>query len=62
MNEIPPLNTSALLKQYGLRADKKLGQNFLQDPLVLESIASAAEIQPMDTVLEIGPGLGSLTR
>ncbi len=62
MNEIPPLNTSALLKQYGLRADKKLGQNFLQDPLVLGSIASAAEIQPTDTVLEIGPGLGSLTR
>jgi 16S rRNA (adenine1518-N6/adenine1519-N6)-dimethyltransferase len=62
MNEIPPLNVSALLKQHGLRADKKLGQNFLQDPLVLESIASAAEIQPTDTVLEIGPGLGSLTR
>ena len=62
MNEIPPLNASALLKQYGLRADKKLGQNFLQDPLVLGSIASAAEIQLTDTVLEIGPGLGSLTR
>jgi len=62
MNEIPPLNTSALLKQYGLRADKKLGQNFLQDPFALESIVLAAEIQPTDTVLEIGPGLGSLTR
>jgi len=62
MNDIPPLNTSALLKQYDLRPDKKLGQNFLQDPLALESIAAAAEIQPTDTVLEIGPGLGSLTR
>lgn len=62
MNEIPPLNASAILKQYGLRADKKLGQNFLQDPFALEAIASAAEIQPSDTVLEIGPGLGSLTR
>lgn len=62
MNEIPPLNAFALLKQYGLRADKKLGQNFLQDPFALESIAAAAEIQPTDTVLEIGPGLGSLTR
>jgi 16S rRNA (adenine1518-N6/adenine1519-N6)-dimethyltransferase len=62
MNEIPPLNASALLKRYGLHADKKLGQNFLQDPFALESIASAAEIQPTDTVLEIGPGLGSLTR
>ena len=62
MNEIPPLNASALLKKYGLRADKKLGQNFLQDPFALESIANAAEIQPTDIVLEVGPGLGSLTR
>lgn len=62
MKEIPPLNASAVLNQYGLRADKKLGQNFLQDPFSLEAIAAAAEIQPTDTVLEIGPGLGSLTR
>ena len=61
-NDIPPLNASALLKQYGLRADRKLGQNFLQDAHALASIVSAAGIQPMDTVLEIGPGLGSLTR
>ena len=39
-----------------------MGQNFLQDPLALEKIASAAKIEPTDTVLEIGPGLGSLTR
>ena len=62
MNEIPPLNTETLLKRHGLRARKGLGQNFLQDPLALEEIVSAAEIQPTDTVLEIGPGLGSLTR
>lgn len=62
MNAIPPLNAPALLRQYGLRPDKKLGQNFLQDPFALDSIAAAAEIQPTDTVLEIGPGLGSLTR
>jgi 16S rRNA (adenine1518-N6/adenine1519-N6)-dimethyltransferase len=62
MNEIPPLNAAALLKRYDLHAHKGLGQNFLQDPLALEKIISAAEIQPMDTVLEIGPGLGSLTR
>jgi len=62
MNEIPPLNAAALLKRYDLRAHKGLGQNFLQDPLALEKIVSAAEIQPVDTVLEIGPGLGSLTR
>ena len=62
MKEIPPLNASALLKRHGLRADKRLGQNFLQDPFALEAIANAAEINSTDTVLEIGPGLGSLTR
>src|ERR1044072_4081767 len=62
MKEIPPLNAAALLKRYSLRADKSLGQNFLQDYFALEKIVSAAEIQPTDTVLEIGPGLGSLTR
>jgi len=62
MKEIPPINVSALLRQHGLRANKKLGQNFLQDPFALDSIASAAEITTTDTVLEIGPGLGSLTR
>lgn len=59
---IPPLNAVAVLKRYGLRADKRLGQNFLQDPFALEKIANAAEIQADDCVLEIGPGLGSLTR
>ena len=62
MNQIPPLNAEALLKRYHLRAHKGLGQNFLQDPQALEDIVSAAEIQQTDTVLEIGPGLGSLTR
>ena len=62
MNDIPPLNAAALLKRYGLRAHKGLGQNFLHDPLALEQIVSAAEIRPTDTVLEIGPGFGSLTR
>lgn len=59
---IPPLNAAAALKRYGLRAEKRLGQNFLQDPFALEKIARAAEIQADDCVLEIGPGLGSLTR
>jgi 16S rRNA (adenine1518-N6/adenine1519-N6)-dimethyltransferase len=62
MNDIPPLNAAALLKRYDLHARKGLGQNFLQDPLALEQIVSAAEIRSTDTVLEIGPGLGSLTR
>lgn len=62
MNDIPPLNTATLLKRYDLRPHKGLGQNFLQDPLALEEIVSAAQILPTDIVLEIGPGLGSLTR
>jgi 16S rRNA (adenine1518-N6/adenine1519-N6)-dimethyltransferase len=62
MNEIPPLDAEALLRRYHLRAHKGLGQNFLQDPLALEEIVKTAEIQQTDTVLEIGPGLGSLTR
>jgi 16S rRNA (adenine1518-N6/adenine1519-N6)-dimethyltransferase len=61
-DSIPPLRADAVLKRYGLRADKSLGQNFLQDPFALEQIANAAEIKPDDAVLEIGPGLGSLTR
>jgi 16S rRNA (adenine1518-N6/adenine1519-N6)-dimethyltransferase len=59
---IPPLNAAAVLKRYGLRADKRLGQNFLQDESALEKIAATAEILEDDCVLEIGPGLGSLTR
>lgn len=62
MNELPSINIPFLLKKYGLRPHKGLGQNFLQDPIALEKIISAAEIQATDTVLEIGPGLGSLTR
>lgn len=59
---IPPLNAVAVLKRSGLRADKSLGQNFLQDSSALEKIVDVAEISADDCVLEIGPGLGSLTR
>ena len=62
MKNIPQLNPAVLIKQYGLRAEKRLGQNFLHDKFELEYIAAAAEIQASDSVLEIGPGLGSLTR
>lgn len=62
MNDLPSINIPFLLKKYGLRPHKGLGQNFLQDAIALEKIISAAEIQATDTVLEIGPGLGSLTR
>jgi len=62
MNPLPHLNAAALLREHGLRADKALGQNFLQDAAALEKIVQAAEIAPDDSILEIGPGLGSLTR
>lgn len=62
MKNIPHLDAAAVLKRFGLRADKSLGQNFLQDDFALEAIVAAAEIQITDSVLEIGPGLGSLTR
>jgi 16S rRNA (adenine1518-N6/adenine1519-N6)-dimethyltransferase len=62
MKNIPPLDAHAILKKYGLRADKKLGQNFLQDDKALQKIVKAAEISADDFVLEIGPGVGSLTR
>ena len=59
---LEPLDVPALLHQYGLRPSKKLGQNFLQDEQALRKIAEIADIQSQDTVLEIGPGLGGLTR
>ncbi len=51
-----------LLERHGLRADKGFGQNFLVDEAALRAIVAAAEIEPGDTVLEVGPGLGVLTR
>ncbi len=59
---LPPLDIPFILRQAGLRPNKKLGQNFLSDPNILMKIISAAEITRNDRVLEIGSGLGSLTR
>ncbi len=59
---LPPLNIPQLLKQFGLRPRVGLGQNFLQDNLALQEIVRAANLRPSDDVLEIGPGLGNLTR
>jgi 16S rRNA (adenine1518-N6/adenine1519-N6)-dimethyltransferase len=59
---LPPLNIPALLRRYDLRPSKGLGQNFLQENATLQKIVSAADLGPADDVLEIGPGLGSLTR
>jgi 16S rRNA (adenine1518-N6/adenine1519-N6)-dimethyltransferase len=51
-----------LLKRYGLRPSKRLGQNFLADPGALRKVIAAAEVGSGDSILEVGPGLGSLTR
>jgi 16S rRNA (adenine1518-N6/adenine1519-N6)-dimethyltransferase len=61
-DDLPALNVPELLRTYGLRPDKKLGQNFLVDPGALARVLEAAEIDAESSVLEIGPGLGSLTR
>ncbi len=57
-----PEVTHRILKHFGLKASHRLGQNFLIAPAVVEGILSAAEIQPGDRVLEIGPGIGTLTQ
>ena len=54
--------TTHILKAFGLHMSKKLGQNFLIDAGIVQGIVEAADIQPGDRVLEIGPGIGTLTR
>src|SRR4030042_2929614 len=56
------LDVPGLLRQFELHPDKSLGQNFLLDESALQQVVKAAEITSRDIVLEIGPGLGSLTR
>lgn len=56
------LNVPQLLRQHGLSPRKSLGQNFLIDPNALEHVVDCAHVSPEDEVLEIGAGLGSLTR
>ena len=53
--------TKFLMKKYGITANKKLGQNFLIDENVIDTIANASELTEEDLVIEIGPGLGTLT-
>lgn len=60
--ELPDLDVPQLLKQHGLKPDKRLGQNFLIDSTYLTKVAEAGEITTEDSLLEIGAGLGSLTR
>ncbi len=59
---LPPLPIPSLLRQYGLRPSKGLGQSFLQDTHALQRIVQAAGVESQDDVLEIGAGVGNLTR
>lgn len=63
---MPPYNmtksVSALLRAHGLQPKKSLGQNFLTDPALLARIAAAADLAPSDVVVEVGAGVGNLTR
>ena len=54
--------TIEIIKKYDFAFQKKFGQNFLIDQRVLDKIIAAADISPEDCVLEIGPGIGTLTR
>ena len=57
-----PKETIQVIQKYQFAFQKKFGQNFLIDPHVLEKIIGAAQIAPEDCVLEIGPGIGTLTQ
>ena len=57
-----PQNTIAILQKYNFNFQKKFGQNFLIDTRVLERIIESAEITKDDCVLEIGPGIGTMTQ
>ena len=57
-----PTNTIEVLKKYNFNFQKKFGQNFLIDSNILAHIVNAAEITREDCVLEIGPGIGTMTQ
>ncbi|MFY8329234.1 16S rRNA (adenine(1518)-N(6)/adenine(1519)-N(6))-dimethyltransferase RsmA [Vagococcus carniphilus] len=56
-----PSRTKEILKKYGFSFKKSLGQNFLTEPNILRNIASTAELNETDRIIEIGPGIGALT-
>lgn len=57
-----PTNTIAILQKYNFNFQKKFGQNFLIDSNILENIIGAANVTKEDCVLEIGPGIGTMTQ
>ncbi len=54
--------TKFIMKKYGITANKKLGQNFLIDDKAIDAIVDSSKISKEDLVIEIGPGLGTLTK
>src|SRR5208283_5332959 len=58
---LTPTATRALLDQLGHRPQRRLGQNFLVDGNIVRKSLALAGVAPGDTVVEIGPGLGTLT-
>jgi 16S rRNA (adenine1518-N6/adenine1519-N6)-dimethyltransferase len=56
-----PVEIRELAERLGIRPTKTLGQNFVHDPNTIRRIVRAAELTPADVVLEVGPGLGSLS-
>lgn len=62
MNLTSKQNIRELFRKHHIRPSKKLGQNFLINNKIIKRIVKTAKLQPNDTVLEIGPGLGNLTR
>ena len=57
-----PTATTEVIKKYGFNFQKKFGQNFLIDANILEKIVDSAEVTKDDCVIEIGPGIGTMTQ
>lgn len=55
-------DTKYILEKYNIQANKRLGQNFLIDDEAISKIIDSAEITKEDLIIEIGPGLGTLTK
>lgn len=55
------INTNEILNRFDIRLTKSLGQNFLTDANIIRKITEAGELSPEDLVVEVGPGIGSLT-
>src|SRR5829696_3284387 len=61
MKLLGPAEIRELAERLGVAPTKKRGQNFLHDPNTIRRIVAAARLTPQDIVIEVGPGLGSLT-